>query len=62
MATVMFYQIPVIFYNLNRIVHSLHNMYINDNAGFYKQFKIKGNRNKNLIIEQFIQYLKRSFS
>ena len=37
-------------------------MYINDNAGFYKQFKIKGNRNKNLIIEQFIQYLKRSFS
>ena len=37
-------------------------MYINDNAEFYKEFKIKGNRNKNLIIEQFIQYLKRSFS
>ena len=36
-------------------------MYINDTSKFYKDFKIKGNRNKNLIIEQFIEYLKKSF-
>ena len=37
-------------------------MYINDTSKFYKHFKIKSNRNKNLIIEQFISYLKSSFT
>jgi DNA topoisomerase-1 len=46
----------------NYIDRHLIDLYINDGDQFYKSFKIKGNRNKNLIIEEFIQYLKRSFS
>jgi DNA topoisomerase IB len=46
----------------NYIDKYLIDLYINNKNEFYSSFKISNNiRNKNLIIEQFIKYLKSSF-
>ena len=46
----------------NYIDTYLTDLYINKKKEFYNLFKISNNmRNKNLIIEQFIKYLKKSF-
>ena len=45
----------------NYIDKQLIELYIENKEEFYKKFKVEGNRNKNLIIEQFLKYLKNTF-
>lgn len=45
----------------NYIDKQLIELYIENKDEFYNIFKVEGNRNKNLIIEQFLKYLKNSF-